>query len=156
MVLKGVMDKTPQKIEIRKYANLSQPWNLAFFENEIFHFFSSIICTKSTRMKNRPYWMVKKSPKIRKSPNNEGFRGTYLIPPFWEHPVEDKKCNSFLVQVQRIQNTTHWWVRKWCNRQQERGVPRLKCLKIEWRNSSCTVPYQIFGGSCVRCSYLDI
>ena len=52
-----------KKMEIRKYANLSQPWNLTFFEDETIQVFFSIICPKSTRMKNRPYWMVKKSPK---------------------------------------------------------------------------------------------
>ena len=40
-----------------------------------------------------PEWKIahiewsKKVQNIRKSPKNEGFRGTYLIPPFWEHPV---------------------------------------------------------------------
>ena len=52
-----------KKIEIRKYANLSQPWNLTFFEDETIQVFFSILRPKSTRMKNRPYWMVKKSPK---------------------------------------------------------------------------------------------
>ena len=45
------------------WANLSQPWNLTFLKDEIFKLFFSIICHKSTRMKNRPYWMVKKNPK---------------------------------------------------------------------------------------------
>ena len=40
MVLKGVMDKKPKKSDIRKYAILSQPWNLTFFEIEIFQLFS--------------------------------------------------------------------------------------------------------------------
>jgi len=40
MVLKGVMDKKAQKSEIRKYAILSQPRNLTFFESEIFQLFS--------------------------------------------------------------------------------------------------------------------
>ena len=48
-----------------------------------FNVFFSIICPKSTRMKNRPYWMVKKVQNISKSPKNEGFRGTYCIPPFY-------------------------------------------------------------------------
>ena len=38
-----------------------------------FSTFFSILCPRSTRMKNRPYWMDKKSPKHH--------------PPFWEHPV---------------------------------------------------------------------
>ena len=40
MVLKRVMDKKPKKSDIRKYAILSQPWDLTFFEDEIFEFFS--------------------------------------------------------------------------------------------------------------------
>ena len=40
MVLKGVMDKKPKKSDIGKYAILSQPWNLTFFEDEIFQLFS--------------------------------------------------------------------------------------------------------------------
>ena len=41
MVLKGVMDKKKQqKTDIEKYAILSQPWNLTFFEIEIFQLFS--------------------------------------------------------------------------------------------------------------------
>ena len=36
MVLNGVMDKKPKKSDIGKYAILSQPWNLTFFEEEIF------------------------------------------------------------------------------------------------------------------------
>ena len=34
----GFYGKKNKNMEIRKYANLSQPWNLAFFENEIFNF----------------------------------------------------------------------------------------------------------------------
>ena len=40
MVLKGVMDKKPKKSDNGKYAILSQPWNLTFFDDEIFQFFS--------------------------------------------------------------------------------------------------------------------
>ena len=40
MVLKGVMDKKPKKLDIWKYAILSQPWILTFFDDEIFQFFS--------------------------------------------------------------------------------------------------------------------
>ena len=40
MVLKGVMDKKPKKSDTGKYAILSQPWNLTFFEDETFQLFS--------------------------------------------------------------------------------------------------------------------
>ena len=35
----GSCDQKSEKQEIRKYANLSQPWNLAFFQCEIFQLF---------------------------------------------------------------------------------------------------------------------
>ena len=65
----------PQISISRKWANLSQPWNLTFFEDEVFRLFFSIICPRSTRMKNRPYWMVKQAQNIRKTPKYKGFRG---------------------------------------------------------------------------------
>ena len=40
MVLKEVMDKKTEKSDIRKYAILSQPWNLTFFDYEFFQLFS--------------------------------------------------------------------------------------------------------------------
>ena len=40
MVLKEVMDKKTEKSDIRKYAILSQPCNLTFFDNEFFQLFS--------------------------------------------------------------------------------------------------------------------
>ena len=33
------MEKKPKKSDIGKYAILSQPWNLTFFQDEIFQFF---------------------------------------------------------------------------------------------------------------------
>ena len=38
----------------------------------------------------------KTSEKVQK---NEGFRGTYLIPPFWEHPVYASKIT---IQIQDV------------------------------------------------------
>ena len=40
MVLKGVMDKKLKESDNGKYAILSQPWNLTFFEDKIFQLFS--------------------------------------------------------------------------------------------------------------------
>ena len=40
MKLKEVMDKKTEKSDIRKYAILSQPWNLTFLEDKIFQLFS--------------------------------------------------------------------------------------------------------------------
>ena len=70
MVLKGVMDKKPKKSDNGKYAILSQPWNLTFFQDEIFQFFKTTptfiiwwfwreLWTKSWKnqtMENMPFW----------------------------------------------------------------------------------------------------
>ena len=59
-----------------------QPWNLTFFRMQFFNFFS-MICTRSTRMKNRPYWMVKISPEHgEKSRKIIDLKGVGLIRPF--------------------------------------------------------------------------
>ena len=39
-ILKEVMDKKTEKSEIQKYAILSQPWNITFFDDEFFQLFS--------------------------------------------------------------------------------------------------------------------
>ena len=38
-VFQGCYGQKPKILEIRKYVNLSQPWNLTFLENEIFQLF---------------------------------------------------------------------------------------------------------------------
>ena len=40
MILKEVMEKKTEKSVSRKYAILSQPWNLTFFDDKIFQLFS--------------------------------------------------------------------------------------------------------------------
>jgi len=46
MVLKGVMDKKTQNLEIGKIAILSQHRNLTFFVDEIFQLFSCLYGSK--------------------------------------------------------------------------------------------------------------
>ena len=77
----------PQNSTNQNLANLSQPWNLTFLEDEIFQLFFQSYVSKVPEWKIAHIEWSKKVQNIRKSPKNEGFRGTYLIPPFWEHPV---------------------------------------------------------------------
>ena len=59
-----------------------QPWKLTVFRMQFFNFFS-MICTRSTRMKNRPYWMVKISPEHgEKSRKIIDLKSVGLIRPF--------------------------------------------------------------------------
>ena len=78
----------PQNSTNQNLANLSQPWNLTFLEDEIFQLFFQSYVSKVPEWKIAHIEWSKKVQNIRKSPKNEGFRGTYLIPPFWEHPVD--------------------------------------------------------------------
>ena len=79
----------PKNSNSRNWANLSQPWNLAFSEDEIFKLFFNHMSQKYQNEKS-PILNGQKSPKrqIKSKVQNEEFRGTYLNPPFWEHPVE--------------------------------------------------------------------
>ena len=77
----------PQNSTNQNLANLSQPWNLTFLEDEIFQLFFQSYVSKVPEWKIAHIEWSKKVQNIRKSPKNEGFRGTYCIPPFWEHPV---------------------------------------------------------------------
>ena len=45
---------------------MCHPWNLTLFQDEIFQPFFSIPCPRSTRIKNRPYWRVKKTKRLGK------------------------------------------------------------------------------------------
>ena len=69
------------------WANLSQPWNLTFLKDEIFKLFFQSYVPKVPEWKIAHIEWSKKAQNIRKSPKNKRFRGTYCIPPFWEHPV---------------------------------------------------------------------
>ena len=53
----------PQNSTRKKWANLSQPWNLAFFHDYIFNKKYTFPWPKSTRVKNRPYLTVKRAKK---------------------------------------------------------------------------------------------
>ena len=47
----GCYGQKQKKMEIRKYANLSQPWNLTFFEDETIQVFFSILRPKALEWK---------------------------------------------------------------------------------------------------------
>ena len=70
------------------WADLSQPWNLTFLKDEIFKLFFQSYVPKVPEWKIAHIEWSKKAQNIRKSPKNKRFRGTYCIPPFWEHPVD--------------------------------------------------------------------
>ena len=69
-VFQGCYGQNPKKLEIRKYANLSQPWNLTFLEIEIFQLFFQSDDPKVPEWKIAHIEWSKKVQNIRKSPKN--------------------------------------------------------------------------------------
>ena len=111
----------PQNSTNQNLANLSQPWNLTFLEDEIFQLFFQSYVPKVPEWKIAHIEWSNKVQNIRKSPKNEGFRGTYCIPPFWEHPVV------------------------WC----AVHTPGMSPCWRPWRRSSC--PWCRWSCSCNHC-----
>ena len=73
----------PQNSTRKKWANLSQPWNLAFFHDYIFNKKYTFPWLKSTRVKKRPYLTVKRA----KTPKNESHKSLQSWPDVLQHPV---------------------------------------------------------------------
>ena len=81
MLLKGVMVKKTKKSDIGKYAILSQPWNLTFFEKRFFNFFLNHMVQKyQNEISPISYYGIstKTNEKELKIPN--------LQPPNWKSP----------------------------------------------------------------------
>ena len=89
MVLKGVMDKNPQKSEIRKYAILTQPRNLTFFDDESFKFFSYLYGLKVPKWNCAHILLGKKFKNIRKTPKNTCFTTPWLRTSLLNDPVDE-------------------------------------------------------------------
>ena len=83
MVLKGVIDKNPQTSEIRKFAILSQPKYLTFFDEEISQLFSYLYGSKVPKWNFAHILLWKKNKKIRKTPKNTLFTGPWLRTTEW-------------------------------------------------------------------------
>ena len=81
MVLKGVMDKKQKKSDIGKYAILSQPWNLTFFQDEIFQFFLNHMVQKYQN-EIPPIFYYGISTKT----NEKDLKIPNLQPPDWKSP----------------------------------------------------------------------
>ena len=66
-VFQGCYGQNPKKLEIRKYANLRQPWNLTFLEIEIFQLFFNQMTQKYQNEKSPILNGQKKSKNQKKS-----------------------------------------------------------------------------------------
>ena len=78
----------PQKIRNQKICQFEPTLKSNLFGDWDFSTFFQSYVTKVPEWKIAHIEWSKNVQNIRKSPKNKGFRGTYCIPPFWEHPVD--------------------------------------------------------------------
>ena len=77
----------PQISTSKKWANLSQPWNLAFFQDYFFQKKNSFPWPKSTKVKIAHIWQSKEHKNNKKTPKNESHKGLQSWPDVLQHPV---------------------------------------------------------------------
>ena len=81
-VFQGCYGQKPKKLEIRKYVNLSQPWNLTFLENEIFQLFFNQMTQKYQNEKSPILNGQKKSKTSEKVQKMRDLEGPTSFRPF--------------------------------------------------------------------------
>ena len=89
----GTQSWQPQKLKQQKLSQFEPTLKSCFFEDEIFQLFFQSHAPKVPEWKIAHIEWSKKAQNTRKSPKNEWFRGSYVNPPFWEHPVFPWFCN---------------------------------------------------------------
>ena len=83
----GSCDQKPEKLEIRKFANLSQPWNLAFFHSENFQLFFYPYAQVVPKQKIAYIWQPKEHKNNMKTSKNESHKSLQNWPDVLQHPV---------------------------------------------------------------------
>ena len=124
----------PQNSNSRNWANLSQPWNIAFFGDEIFQLFFQSYAPKVPEWKIAHIEWSKKAQNTRKSPKNEWFRRSYVNPPFWEHPVD-----IYYLSARMLWQCWRCGVCRWCSIY-TRGTLRSSVWSLQTFSSSWPLP----------------
>ena len=104
----------PKNSVSRNWAILSHPWNLTFFEDEIFQFFPYLYGSKVPKWNFAHILLWKKVKNIRKTPKNTLFTPPWLRTTLLNDPVDrmlnvDIRCVTF-VTLKYI--TVLFWVRR--------------------------------------------
>ena len=92
---KGSYGQNPQKSEIRKYAILTQPRNLTFFEDESFKLFSYLYGLKVPKWNCAHILLWKKAKNIRKTPKNTLFTAPWLRTTLLNDTVHRSRYNIY-------------------------------------------------------------
>ena len=77
----------PQNSTSKKWANFSQPWNLAFFQDYIFKKYVHFQSQRVPKWKIAHIWQSKEQKNKKKTPKNESLKILQSLPDVLQHPV---------------------------------------------------------------------
>ena len=77
----------PQNSTSIKWANMSQPWNLAFFQDYIFKKYLKFQSQRVPNWKIAHIWQPKEHKNIKITPKNVSQKGFQSLPDVLQHPV---------------------------------------------------------------------
>ena len=80
----------PQNSTSKKWANFSQPWNLAFFQDYIFKKYVHFQSQRVPKWKIAHIWQSKEHKNNKITPKNVSQKGLQSLPDVLQHPVEWK------------------------------------------------------------------
>ena len=101
----------PQNSTSKKWANFSQPWNLAFFQNYIFKKYVHFQSQRVPKWKIVHTWQSKKHKNNKKTPCNVSVICCQSLPVVLQHPVCCTYFHILLLQEQVV-STWNWFVNK--------------------------------------------
>ena len=78
----------PQNSTSKKWANFSQPWNLAFFQDYIFKKYVNFQSQRVPKWKIAHIWQSKEPKNTKKTPYNVSVICCQSLPVVLQHPVE--------------------------------------------------------------------
>ena len=77
----------PQNSTSKKWANFSQPWNLAFFQDYIFKKYVHFQSQRVPKWKIAHIWQSKEHKNNKITPKNVSHKGLQSLPDVLQHPV---------------------------------------------------------------------
>ena len=101
----------PQNSTSIKSANLSQPWNLAFFQDYIFKKYVNFQSQRVPKWKIAHIWQSKEHKNNKITPKNVSQKGLQSLTDVLQHPVCSCIFRYYIfccMQVSQIKS--HWWL----------------------------------------------
>ena len=114
----------PQNSTSKKWANFSQPWNLAFFQDYIFKKYVHFQSQRVQKWKIAHIWQSKEHKNNKKTPKNVSQKGLQSLTDVLQHPVDTEAALSAQItkydtqtsKKERVRRAgTSQWVSEWVN-----------------------------------------